>query len=277
MQTNIYSNTANTNPFYTKPGFFKRQFDMNVTGGQKGFDITFGLIMPILCLMFDPLFFKSWFIEYGWFGDFQLFAYGVAAIEIITFVLWMFPRQHPQVIGKVYGSIMLAGGIFSFILGIILLPFTLIGMLFIIGFLGFVPFLTAFVFWRNGFRAMKHGGWDARRVNPFKAVVLASVFALVAPFFFQWRVWQSTENWIEQIKENRPNARQAKLQMKVFSYMTNYTTLELKKAYHDVSCESDIEYDCRESYPERYEGGRNIQKERLYNAYIEITGNEPFN
>lgn len=254
MQTNICSNTQSANCFYAKPGFFKRQFDMNVTGRQDGFDITFGFVMPILCFILDPLFFKSWFIEYGWFGDFQLFAYSVAAIEIITLFLWMFPKQHPQGIGKVYGSIMLAGGVFSFVLGIILLPFTLVGILFIIGFLGFIPFLTAFVFWRNGIRAIRHGGWDVNSDNIILGIVLGGVFALIAPLFFQWRVWQSTENWIEQIKENRPNANQAIIQMKVLNYITAYEEKELRKSFYD-------------EYYKSY-----ARKELLLNAYLEVTG-----
>jgi len=255
MQATIYSNVPNATYVYTKPKFFRRQFSEYVTKKLFGFDVTFGIVLPILCFIFDPIFFHSWFSGIdALFGSFQLFAYAVGAIEIITLSLWLFPRFYPRGIGKVYGSLMLAGAIFSFTLGIILLPFTLFGLFFIIGILGFVPFLTGFVFLRNGIRALKQGGWDIDTDNLLLAIIAGSIFAIGGPLFFQWRVWKLTPRWINQIKVERPNAERAKSQMKAFNYITGYMGKEIKNSYKSVSCQN---MGC---------------KYRLFNAYMEVTG-----
>jgi uncharacterized membrane protein len=46
-----------------------------------------------------------------------------------------------------------ASAAFAFVLGVILLPLTLIGLVAVIGILGLAPFVTAFVYWRNTLRA----------------------------------------------------------------------------------------------------------------------------
>lgn len=257
MQATIYSNAPNATYAYTKQGFFRRQFDCNGTKGQFAFDVVFGIFLPMLCFIFDPLFFHTWLIDDALFGGFQLFAYGVAGIEIITLLLWLLQKQLPQGAGKIYGSLLLAGGLFSFALGIILLPFTIIGLMFLIGILGFVPFFTGFVFWRNGIRALKQAGWGIDFENVFLAIVLGGIFALGAPFAFQLTVWHSTEKWIQQISEDDPKANLAIKQMKAFNYITGYTERELRKA-----CSRD-----RRSM---------TRTDRLDNAFKEITGKESF-
>ena len=47
------------------------------------------------------------------------------------------------------------GGVFCCAIGIVLFPFSLMGMMFGIGFLGFTPFLAALVYLRNGWRALR--------------------------------------------------------------------------------------------------------------------------
>ncbi len=255
MQTMIYSNVPNANFVYTKPKFFRRQFSEYATKKQFAFDIVFGIVLPILCFVFDPIFFHSLISNVdALFGNFQLFAYGVGAIEIITLTLWLFQKSYPQGVGKVYGSLMLAGSLFSFALGIILLPFTIIGLIFVIGILGFIPFLTGFVFWRNGIRALKQGGWDIHADNLLLAVIAGGIFAIGAPLFFQWRVWKLTSQCVYRIKTAHPKAEKAKSQMKAFSYITGYVERQLKSAYKSEYYKTD---------------GR---KTRLFDAYMEITG-----
>jgi len=51
--------------------------------------------------------------------------------------------------------VMTAGALFSLVVGVVLLPFSLLGLMFLIGVLGFSPFLAALVYWRNGGRARR--------------------------------------------------------------------------------------------------------------------------
>ena len=46
-------------PNRARPGFWRRQFAPSLTRPQVVFDITFGVIGPILCFGFDPLVFRG--------------------------------------------------------------------------------------------------------------------------------------------------------------------------------------------------------------------------
>jgi hypothetical protein len=53
------------------------------------------------------------------------------------------------------GGVLLAGSLFSFIVGVLILPLTIFGLVIVIGIVGFTPFITAFVYLRTGIRALK--------------------------------------------------------------------------------------------------------------------------
>ena len=42
-----------------KSGFWRRQFQDRITGGQRKFDWFFGVIMPSICFFFDPIVFTT--------------------------------------------------------------------------------------------------------------------------------------------------------------------------------------------------------------------------
>ena len=52
--------SAEDSPISTpKPGFWRRQFGSNVTTKQKGFDWTVGVVLPLICFLFDPIVFRD--------------------------------------------------------------------------------------------------------------------------------------------------------------------------------------------------------------------------
>ena len=80
------------------------------------------------------------------------------------------------------GGLFLAGSVISLIVGIILLPFSLIGMFFLIGFLGFTPLFSSFVYLRNGVRAIKGSRLDSQTWAVYRAVIIAALYSLIVPF-----------------------------------------------------------------------------------------------
>src|SRR5882762_1519627 len=139
----------------TRMGFWRRQFAAEATTSQLVFDVLFGIIAPILCFAFDPIAFRNGFGGGPLFAQYQVLVYLFSGLEIVTLVPWLFLRE--QLPGKrLIGGILLAGGIFCAAIGCILLPFSLFGLLFyFIGAFGFIPFLTAIVYFRNGCRAYR--------------------------------------------------------------------------------------------------------------------------
>jgi len=112
-----------------------------------------GIVLPVACLVFDPVVFRGGFAGGPLLGPFKLFAYALIALEIAALGAWLALRGRAGVWCGPLGGVMTAGALFSLVVGVVLLPFSLLGLMFLIGVLGFSPFLAALVYWRNGGRA----------------------------------------------------------------------------------------------------------------------------
>lgn len=161
-----------------KTGFWARQFGPDVTPRQNGFDVTFGLVLPILCLMADPMFFKS-FPLFGrpLLGEYQLFAYVMSAVVMGFFLAWRTFPAKANGLSPLFGGVFLGGACFSALVGMAMLPVTLWALLFIIGLLGLIPFVTGFVYLRTGVRALKAQA-HVSRGSRIKPAVLSGVFVI---------------------------------------------------------------------------------------------------
>jgi signal transduction histidine kinase len=135
--------------------FWGRQFADTPTRAQTVFDVCAGIILPVACLAFDPVVFRGGFAGGPLLGSFKLFAYALIAFEIAALAAWLALRGRAGVWAGVLGGVMAAGAHFSLVVGVVLLPFSLIGLMFLVGVLGFSPFLAALVYWRNGRRARR--------------------------------------------------------------------------------------------------------------------------
>jgi hypothetical protein len=148
------SNELPSGGFLTdRPSFLRRQFDLEQTGKQRVFDVLAGIVGPLLCFYFDPIVFKGGILGPPLLGAYQFVAYSVTAVEVCLLVLWLQFGSRLRS-GALVGGALIAGAVFSDLIGIVILPFSLLGLLFG-GFLGFMPFLTGFVYLRSGFRALK--------------------------------------------------------------------------------------------------------------------------
>jgi hypothetical protein len=135
-------------------GFWRRQFHSETTSPQIVFDVVLGAIAPVLCYLFDPIVFSSQF-DRPLFPDYQTFVYMLSAVQIVLLCGWLVLRpKNPIGSGMIAGAL-LGGGIFCLVTGLILAPFSLIGLMFGIGIFGFTPFVTAFVYIRNSIRASR--------------------------------------------------------------------------------------------------------------------------
>ncbi len=153
------------------------------------FDATFGVVAPLLCLIFDPIVFHGGFIGPPLYGQFRIYAYVTIFIEITALLVWLVGGRTPQR-ARVLGGVLLAGALFSLVVGLALLPYSLIGLLFAgLGLLGFMPFLTAFLYLRNGRRALKYAQTNTpapgRNMTP---VLLSALLTLIVPVGTQRQV-----------------------------------------------------------------------------------------
>jgi len=147
---------------YAKPRvgderFWRRLFSDEIALSQQKFDWCMGVVLPMVCFYFDPIVFRTGEIfDGGFLHSYQYPAYSLAFLAIMANMAWLLwgermGRPFAAVVVLILGSASLA----ALLIGIVLLPFSLIGMFFLVGFLGFTPLLSAVVYGRNAFRAMR--------------------------------------------------------------------------------------------------------------------------
>ena len=139
--------------------FWRRQFGNVVTSKQHKFDWLMGVFMPMICFYFDPIVFREWNDSgpgsHGLLATYQLPAYALAFVAIMAQSAWLLWGERLGSFRIVTGLILATAAVASLIIGVILFPFSVVGMFFLIGFLGFTPVLTAIVYWRNAVRAIR--------------------------------------------------------------------------------------------------------------------------
>jgi hypothetical protein len=137
-----------------KPGFWRRQFGTEVTRGQRKFDWMFGVIMPAICFYFDPIVFQGSFGEGPLLGAYSTFAHLLSYATIMAMVAVLVWDKRPASLNAMLAGLFGASALVSLIIGVILVPFSIMGLFFFfIGALGFTPLLSAIVFLRNSVRA----------------------------------------------------------------------------------------------------------------------------
>ena len=151
--------------------------------------MIFGVVLPIFFLVIDPIVFQGGFFgEQPILGRFKLFAYLFCGLQIGVFLCWRAMPRHLAPAAGLIGGILLAGALFSFIVGVLMLPLSLFALIILIGIVGFTPFLTAFVYLRTGIRAMK-----AQQRNPifgsrFLMAMLTGLLAVALPALVSFQI-----------------------------------------------------------------------------------------
>jgi hypothetical protein len=239
-----------------KPGFWRRQFQPQATWQQTAFDVIFGMVLPVLCFIFDPIVFRgNFFGGAPLFGQLTFLAYAIALIEISVLLVWLCGRERLGARAVAIGGLLLTGALISLLIGIVLLPLSLIGILFLVGILGFTPFLTAFVFWRNGRRAIQLPAGHISRARRLGALSLGLIFVLGAPLAVHLKIARIADDSLAQILEsNGQEMAEATEKLRLIGYLTDTQTDKIVWAYH------------QERDP--------VRRERLARAYLTITGKD---
>lgn len=171
-------------------GFWKRQYALNATVPQIVFDIFFGAVLPVVCLLIDPGIFR-------WSGlpgtsrltHFGLFAYLEISLCIAALIFYVVTRRaSPFLAGMLY-----AGMLFALAVGIMILPLTIVGVFMLIGLFGLTPFLTGFVFQRNARRCWLR---SSRKASPTAILVAvsAAVITMLVPLGIQFETVKIADN-----------------------------------------------------------------------------------
>jgi hypothetical protein len=235
--------------------FWKRQFFATRTPAQIVFDLAFGVMAPLACFAFDPIVFQGGYAGPPLFPSYQPVVYLFSGIEIVLLCFWLVMDRGPELSNAVMGSALLVGSFFCLIIGIVLLPYTLVGLLLGIGVFGFIPFLTAAVYGRNGLRALR------TNANPHSSLT-RSVGFLCGAFLVMglsaagacWIQISAAHSVDEILRGDVAHATYATQQLAVLKFFTN---AELNRIVDAYISEKDAE-----------------RKAMLKSRYREITGED---
>ncbi len=166
-----------------KRGVWARQISGLGTAGQRWFDVMFGIVAPVVCLIFDPGVLRADGPElFGPLKEARLFAYLVIAAGILGLGYFLVTRRASLFLaGMLHGA-----ALFSLAVGVVLLPMSVLGLLFVIGVLGFTPFVSGFVMWRNAQRCREAA---MARGNGWRVVALGAAMMLGVPMGVQASLW----------------------------------------------------------------------------------------
>jgi len=234
-----------------KAGFWLRQLTGSTTPRKRIIDLLFGILLPLLCFYFDPGIIRGAISEP--LAHKEVLIYSLSAISILGLLLWLILGDRGNKGTAVLGGIMLAGAICSFSIGVLILPIAIIGLLLIIGALGFIPFFTGWVYLRNALDAISAGKASNTIYSRIGVAVLATFLAIGIPAAAQWKINSMIDQSMVEIVSGTDNDFEAAIRrIKRFHLALN--TDKLVREYE------------KEGVPER--------KERLRRAYKEITGDE---
>jgi hypothetical protein len=218
------------------------------------FSILAGIVAPIVCFAVQPLVFSGdpltlpglQFVNVFW-----LFGYGIVGLEMLVLALWLtFGSRLGAWNGPVAG-VLFAGALFAGGLGLVLLPFSVIGLMVIIGALGFVPFLTAAVYFANAVEAVRRARELARGTKLVAAVLLGAALVIGVPGALEARASLVVRSAIRDVAAGNPAGlaslrfwyRFAAGDMLVWTYADELDTIRkqrLADAYKELTGE-DVE------------------------------------
>ena len=189
MQT-LGLNDEDTNDVPKK--FWARQFQEQPTMPQKRFDWIFGVIMPTACIFFDPFLFTNKLdVVSPLLGEYKPFVYLLSFVSILLMAAWLLWRERLGGLSAAIAGVFGVASQMSLVVGVVLLPFSLLGLFFIVGALGYTPLFTSVIYLRNCVRAFRSAKPTLMPRTLAYSAALAGIFALVIPYVINVEISRS--------------------------------------------------------------------------------------
>src|SRR5687767_9246018 len=101
----------------------RRQLAEWPTLEQTKFDIFFGVVLPLGCFILDPFVFRGDAFGGGLLEEYRVFTCSLAALGMTLLGVWLLARGRLGEWAAAAGGVLLAGALFCFAIGVVLLPF----------------------------------------------------------------------------------------------------------------------------------------------------------
>jgi hypothetical protein len=164
----------------TTPGDDNHSRRFRPDAKRAGYCYLAGVIGPTICLFLDPMVFQGGDEDGPILQTYRLYCYSFMGLEMVLFTLWLWAGS---ALGPACGFIsgaLWAGVLFALGIGLPLLPLSAIGLVVLIGALGFTPFFTAYAF---GLQARLAARSAQPQVSPNTLLILQFAGAAIAVVF----------------------------------------------------------------------------------------------
>jgi hypothetical protein len=178
-------------------GFWRLQFAGEATPAQRKFDWAFGVILPVICVAFDPFVFKGNIAGNGAaFGAYKPFAYLLSFVSIMAFLAWLIWGKRLKGLNVALSGLFFYGALISLAVGVVLFPVSTFGLVFLIGALGYTPLFSGFVYLRNSYRAFGCAEHLFDKGTLVRSFVLAALFSAVIPWTVNREIGRSMDRML---------------------------------------------------------------------------------
>jgi len=166
-------------------------------------DLMGGIVLPCFCLYYDPVLFGVGGPLVARSG-FVVFPYFFLGFQMMALLVWLPAEPWVGRWGSVFAGSHFVGALIAVSLGTLLLPFSIIGVVLIIGVLGLVPFLTAFVFLRSGLTALRRARSHGKGAGVSGGITVGILLAVAIPLAAYWAFGEPMGRVIEAVPWPRP-------------------------------------------------------------------------
>lgn len=241
---------------HAEPRFWQRQFSDISTSSQMIFDVAVGIVLPPLCFLLDPIVFNNTASGFAFapeLAQYKLLVYFISALSILTLSLWLISGNRSGSLNGMIAGILLFGSVCSLLIGIIIFPLSVVGLLMIIGVLGFTPFFTSFAYLRNSVRALNRAKAKLNRSKLAAFLLLGAMLVSSLPVLANWQIGRLVTRSMDDLLRGDVYLAESAIQrLRYVGWAADLDQLVL--AY---SRETD-----------------QVRKNNLARAYKEITGND---
>jgi hypothetical protein len=248
------------------------------------FDVTFGIVVPVVCLVFDLGVFRSitWSGD-RFLGEIQIFAYLAPPVGIAGLSMWLKYGVRMTIWSGFVAAVLFTGVLFAFYIGIqfvlTILNFStyettvrfiiaepkelLRSRLMFEGFLkslvcavlGSISFLASGVYLRNAVQAYKSAKQHPHRAGVIRTFLLGLLLSFVIPAVVNWKAGEYVSESIQQIITGDAEVVEA----------------GIERLQNVFWCELDCYIGLESAYENTQDEAR---REVLADAYREITGRD---
>lgn len=205
---------------------------------QSSFHFVFGVLTPILCLIFDPVVFKgsaSYLGSGGLLAPVKIFYYVAIGLVVIILGAWLFFRRQLIPYSAYIVGIFTVAMIVAGLLGIVLVPISIMGFgMTGLSVLGFTPILTAIVYYHQRKQALTYVSiLPHRRLS----MLIGAVAIIVVPLVFQLATARYVSSAVNELLTHPDNSSAAVSQLKTAFWCGDECFFQLAwnyyKAYND--------------------------------------------